>query len=99
MILPHLFRVVHGDTIFSIWLRLGQPDIVKIVPQELLGRVSVQCPQQGLSVTIVHVRCWNDRGVMKFEAASPADLRVAEDWAKRHQNTQPEEFKWTPVTA
>lgn len=85
MKLPLLFRQVHGDQIFKIWSRNDQTPIVRIVPQEPLGRVTTVsgAAMPDSSVTIVTVRCWNDRGTMQYEAASPADLAVAQEWARR----------------
>lgn len=99
MRLPHLFRQIHGDTIFSIWMQNDQAPFVRVIPQESLGRVEWKPPggkAPDSSGTTVTVRCWNDRGVMDYEAASQADLAVAQEWARKHRETPPEEFKWLP---
>jgi hypothetical protein len=86
--LPWLFRQVHGDKIFSTWMRNDKSPFMNIIPREPLGRVLVDFPGDALpdgTVTIVTVRCWNDRGVMQYEAASPADLKVAQDWCDRYR--------------
>lgn len=97
MKLPLKFRQIHTDAIFSAWMRCGQAPYVRIIPEEPLGRplgLSDTVPET--AITIVTVRCWNDRGVMKFEAASPADLRVAQEWSERHRDTSPADFRWLP---
>jgi len=99
MKLPYLFRQIHGDHIFRIWVSNRQPPMVRIVPQEPLGCVEQELPSgimPNATVTLVTVRCWNDRGTIQFEAATPADLTVAEEWAERHKDTPPEDFKWMP---
>jgi hypothetical protein len=100
MKLPHMFCQIHGSTIFNLWMENCRPPIVRVIPQEPLGRVEMNpSPVPDFSVTVVSVRCWNDRGTMQFEAASPADLKVAQEWAERHRETAPEDFRWVPSLA
>lgn len=98
MKLPRLFREIHGDQIFRSWIGAGRPPIVNVVPREPLGGVNLDGPVAGLDsvVTIVSVRCRNDRGTLAYEAASPVDLKVAEEWAARHSETPHKDFSWFP---
>jgi hypothetical protein len=97
MKLPHLFRQIHGTSIFNAWVRAGRPPIVRVIPQEPLRLVEIDSgAMPDNSVTVVSVKCWNDRGSVWFEAASVADLNVAKAWAERHAGTPPEDFKWFP---
>jgi hypothetical protein len=99
MRLPHLFCQLHGSAIFSIWVRNDQSLFVKVIPQEPLGAVVTMPDDKAMpdsTVTVVTVRCWNDRGIMRFGAASPADLKAAQEWADRHRDTPPESFQWVP---
>ena len=99
MKLPLLFRQVHGQQIFNIWMDVKRPPIVRVIPQEPLPVITDKPMADSFTITIVNVRCWNDQGTMQFEAASPADLEVAQEWAKRHADTPPEAFKWYPQMA
>lgn len=87
MKLPRLFRQIHGDQIFRIWVNAKSPPMVRIVPREPLG--CVLATSDGMmpnnTVTLVTVRCWNDSGTLQFEAATPADFEVAREWAERHK--------------
>lgn len=96
MKLPNIFCQVHGDQIFSSWISAGQPPFVRVAPREPLGHAPWRPETMPDSVTIVTVRCWNDHGVMKYEAASPDDLKAAQEWSKKHRDSQPEDFKWLP---
>lgn len=99
MKLPHLFRQVHATSIFNAWMRNGQPPIVRIVPIEPL-RYAAANFDTGVTpdnhVSVITLRCWNDRGTMQFEAASEADWQVAKEWAARHAETAPGDFEWVP---
>lgn len=69
----------------------------RIVPLEPM----VFVPIEGLAINedaiqCITIRAINDHGVIRFEAFSPADLKVATDWAKRHTGTTDEDFNWIP---
>ena len=96
-VFPLLFRQVHGDALFKLWVKLDQPKVVRIIPLEPLEPpLSVYGAIPSCTVTVVAARCWNDRGTMRYEAYSEADLRVAEEWARKHADTPLERFKWYP---
>lgn len=99
---PYLFRQVHGEAIFVEWLQHGKPPFINVIPRELLGELDLTSEPDVMpdsTVTIVTVRCWVDQGTFHYEAARPADLKVAQDWSERHKDTPVEAFKWTPLIA
>lgn len=92
MKLPALFLQVHGDSIFNTWIKCGQPPFVKVIPRKPPGFISSPSSR----VTVVTLRCWNDRGVMRTEAASPIDLKVVQAWAARYADMSLDDFNWVP---
>lgn len=96
---PYRFRQVHADKIFAAWMKADQPPYIRIIPVEPLAAPTsfATTEKADAMVTVITARCWNDRGVMRFEPATPADLAVAEDWEKRHRDTESEAFTWLPT--
>lgn len=98
MKLPHLFHRLHDQEVFRAWLSAGRPPCVRVIPREPLGRVSLAAPRDLPDLaTVVSLRCWNDAGVMRYEAWGPEDLATVEAWAARHQGTPQEDFTWLPT--
>lgn len=95
MKLPNLFKQVHGNTIFNLWIRCHQAPFIRIISNEPLGLVRDGVMND--TITIITVRCWNDNGVLEYEAASGSDLKAAQEWNKRHRHTPPEDFKYVPL--
>lgn len=93
MVLPKRFEAIHTDGVFSCWIK-DRPDLVRIIPREPLGP-PLQSPE---SVTIVTVRCWNDHGAMRFEAASSVDLEAARAWETQYAKVTDEDLDWLPTT-
>jgi hypothetical protein len=96
MKLPRLFHQIHQREIEDGFRRHGP--VFRIIPKEPLGAASLDRPLDtvDLTVTVVTIRCINDRGSVRVEAYSDGDLKVAQEWASRHRDTPPEDFTWFP---
>lgn len=93
MQLPRLFLELHGGQLFKLFQQYGE--VVQIAPREPLGDISEPPPE---FMTVVTVRCINDRGTVRFEALTTGDQKAAEDWAEKHKRTTREQFDWLPFT-
>lgn len=89
---PRKFLELHTDNLFALFQRYGE--VVRIIPREPLGAVSLDGPPIGADdlVTPVTVRCINRAGTVYFEPFSKADLATAEAWAEKHKDTTRDEF-------
>lgn len=95
MIIPRKFRAVHSKVLEQAYHVSGP--VFNMLPKEPIGRVSDKpLDLTEMTVTMVSVRVTNDRGTLRIEPFSPADLAVMEDWEVRHRDTPVEEFDWLP---